>query len=307
MSSLLMRRLLASLITIWAVFTLSFFIIHAAPGGPFDANRDPPADVKRAIEARYHLDAPLWSQYLDQLVGWIQLDPGPSLRQPDHDVASILAAGFPISLLLGSLALILGTTVGVLLGILAALRPGGVLDQLIVVTASIGLALPLYVIAGLLVLGVSFGLGWLPPAGWQTIPSLVLPVLCLSLLPAAQSARLIRSGLIETSTEEFARTARAKGLSPFSVLLFHCLRPALIPLVATLAPTAAALLTGSLVVEQIFAIPGVGMHFIQGALNRDYPLVLGAVLLYTVLLQLLSLLADLLTWILDPRLRGEVR
>ena len=147
----------------------------------------------------------------------------------------------------------------------------------------------------------------LPLGGGLTVSWGCWPVRCLALMPAAQAARLVRSGLIGMATEGFARSARAKGVSPFSVLLFHCIRPALIPLVATLPPTAAALLTGSLVVEQIFAIPGVGMHFIQGALNRDYPLVLGAVLLYTVLLQLLSLLADLLTWILDPRLRGEVR
>jgi oligopeptide transport system permease protein len=305
MSRLLLKRLGASLVTIWAVFTISFFIIHAAPGGPFDADRDPPPDVKRAIEERYDLDAPLWSQYLDQIQGWMMLDPGPSLRQPDHDVASILAAGLPISLTIGGLALLLGTTVGIFLGLIAALRVGGWLDHLIVVIASVGISLPLYVIAGMLVLAVSFGLGWLPPAGWESVPSLIMPVLCLALAPAAQAARLVRSGLIEMSSEEFARTARAKGISPFQVLLRHCLRPALIPLVATLGPMAAALLTGSLVIEQIFAIPGVGMHFIQGALNRDYPLVLGAVLLYTVLLQLMTLLADLMLLSLDPRLRGD--
>ena len=305
MSRLLLKRLGASLVTIWAVFTISFFIIHAAPGGPFDADRDPPPDVKRAIEERYDLDAPLWSQYLDQLQDWMMLDPGPSLRQPDHDVASILAAGLPISLTIGGLALLLGTTVGIFLGLIAALRVGGWLDHLVVVIASVGISLPLYVIAGMLVLAVSFGLGWLPPAGWESVPSLIMPVFCLALAPAAQAARLVRSGLIEMSSEEFARTARAKGISPFRVLFRHCLRPALIPLVATLGPMAAALLTGSLVIEQIFAIPGVGMHFIQGALNRDYPLVLGAVLLYTVLLQLMTLLADLMLLSLDPRLRGD--
>ncbi|MEC9475867.1 MAG: ABC transporter permease [Planctomycetota bacterium] len=293
--------------TIWAVFTISFFIVRAAPGGPFDEERDPPADVKRAIEQRYNLDAPLWVQYLDQLGGWLLLDPGPSLRQPDHDVASILAAGLPVSLLLGGLALILGTTVGILLGVLAAYRVGSWLDHGVVVIASIGISLPLYVIAGILVLSISFGLGWLPPAGWQSASSLILPVLCLSLAPAAQAARLVRSGLVEMATEEFARTAYAKGNGSFSVLIRHCLRPALIPLISTLGPTAAALLTGSLVIEQIFAIPGVGMHFIQGAMNRDYPLVLGAVLLYTVLLQVLTLLGDLLLLTIDPRLREQDR
>ncbi len=299
-----MRRISIALLTIWAVFTISFFIIRAAPGGPFDSEREPPIEVKKAIEARYQLDAPLWSQYLDQLQGWARWDPGPSLRQPDHDVATILAAGLPISLMIGVLALVLGTTIGILLGLLAALRTGSWIDQCVVMLASIGISLPLYVIAGILVLTFSFELGWIPPAGWESPRSLILPVICLALAPASQAARLIRSSLIEMKSEEFARTARAKGRGSFSVLFRHCLRPALVPLVSTLGPTAAALLTGSLVVEQIFAIPGIGMHFIQGALNRDYPLVLGAVLLYTVLLQLLTLLADLALLWLDPRLRG---
>lgn len=301
----MLRRSITAVVTIWMVFTLSFFIIRAAPGGPFDEERDPPAEVKKAIEARYNLDAPLWSQYLDQLQGWLMLDPGPSLRQPDHDVSSILGAGLPISIVLGSLALLIGSAVGIMLGLLAALRSGGWIDQLVVAFASIGISLPLYVIAGMLVLAFSFGLGWIPPAGWETPRSLILPVACLALAPAAQAARLIRSSLIEMKTEEFARTARAKGRGSFGVLFRHCLRPALIPLVSTLGPTAAALLTGSLVIEQIFAIPGVGMHFIQGALNRDYPLVLGAVLLYTVLLQFLTLFADIALLMLDPRLREE--
>lgn len=302
-----MRRLITALVTIWAVFTISFFIVRAAPGGPFDEERDPPANVKKAIEQRYNLDAPLHLQYLDQLTGWLQFDPGPSLRQPDHDVSTILMAGFPISLLLGGLALILGTAIGVCLGILASLKVGSWLDHAVVFLASIGISLPLYVMAGILVLSISFGLGWLPPAGWQSPSSLILPVLCLSLAPAAQAARLIRSSLVEMATEEFARTARAKGNGKLSVLIRHCLRPALVPLVSTLGPTAAALLTGSLVIEQIFAIPGVGMHFIQGALNRDYPLVLGAVLLYTVLLQVFTLITDLLLLLIDPRLRGVDR
>jgi len=304
-SSFLTRRLVAACITIWAVFTISFIIVRAAPGGPFDEERDPPPDIKQAIEARYHLDDPLWKQYLRQMGGWLLLDPGPSLRQPDHDVGSILAAGLPISLLLGGLSLLLGTCAGICLGVLAASRSGGWIDHLVVLIASIGISLPLYVIAGIAVLGISFQLGWLPPAGWQSTSSLILPVLCLSLAPAAQAARMIRTSILEMIGEDFARTARAKGSSPTAILFRHCLRPALIPLISTLGPTAAALLTGSLVIEQIFAIPGVGMHFVQGALNRDYPLVLGAVLLYTVLLQLMTLLTDLLLVALDPRLREE--
>ncbi|OUU22697.1 MAG: hypothetical protein CBC13_07295 [Planctomycetia bacterium TMED53] len=301
MTRFLLHRTLASLVTIWAVFTLSFLVIRSAPGGPFDAERDPPAAVKAAIEARYQLNQPLWQQYLDQGWSWITLDPGPSLRQPDHDVATILSAGIPASFLLGTLALLLGVLMGMGLGIIAAWQQGRWPDRLVTIFASMGISLPLYVIAGLAILLFAFHLPIFPPAGWTDPIAVVLPVLCLALAPAAQVARLLRSGLIEAGQEDFARTARSKGRGQVGTLIFHCLRPASIPVASTLGPTAAAMLTGSLVIEQIFAIPGIGMHFIQGAMNRDYPLVLGAVLLYTILLQVLTLLGDLLMGWLDPR------
>lgn len=305
MMQLIVRRSVASLITIWAVFTISFLVIRSAPGGPFDAERDPPEAVKAAIEARYQLDAPLWQQYLNQGWSWLTLNPGPSLRQPDHDVATILAAGIPASFLLGTLALLLGIILGTILGVIAAWQQDRWPDRVITLFASMGISLPLYVIAGLLILLFAFQLPWLPPAGWMTASSAILPIICLALAPAAQVARLLRSGLIEASQEDYARTARSKGRGVVGTLFFHCLRPASIPVTSTLGPTAAAMLTGSLVIEQIFAIPGVGMHFIQGAMNRDYPLVLGAVLLYTILLQILTLLGDLLMGWLDPRARVE--
>ncbi|MAJ27818.1 hypothetical protein CBD41_00265 [bacterium TMED181] len=306
MIQLILRRSVASVITVWAVFTLSFLVIRSAPGGPFDAERDPPEAVKAAIEAQYLLDAPLWQQYLNQGWSWLTLNPGPSLRQPDHDVATILAAGIPASFLLGTLALLLGILLGTILGVIAAWQQDRWPDRVITLFASMGISLPLYVIAGLLILLFAFQLPWLPPAGWTQASSAVLPIICLALAPAAQIARLLRSGLIEASQEDYARTARSKGRGVVGTLLFHCLRPASIPVTSTLGPTAAAMLTGSLVIEQIFAIPGIGMHFIQGAMNRDYPLVLGAVLLYTILLQILTLLGDLLMGWLDPRARvGE--
>ena len=303
MIAFLLRRSLTAIVTVWAVFTISFLIIRTAPGGPFDAERDPPPAVKAAIEARYQLDQPLWQQYLDQGWAWLTLNPGPSLRQPDHDVSTILGAGIPASFLLGTFALIFGVGLGLFLGILAAWQHGRWPDRAITVFASLGISLPLYVIAGLLILAFAFRFPVFPPAGWTQPLSLVLPVICLALAPAAQVARLLRSGLLETGHEDFARTARAKGRGRLATLFLHCLRPASIPVAATLGPTAAALLTGSLVIEQIFAIPGIGMHFIQGAMNRDYPLVLGAVLLYTILLQLLTLLGDVLMSWLDPRVR----
>ena len=301
MTPFLVRRFASATLTIWAVFTLSFFIIRSAPGGPFDLEREPAPDIKAAIEARYDLDLPLWKQYVQQGWLWLTLDPGPSLRQPDHDVATILSQGFPVSVLLGGWALVIGILAGLALGILSAWRPGSWIDRSVVLFASLGISLPMYLIAGLLIMTFSFHWNLLPPAGWTSLASLVLPMTCLALAPAAQVARLTRSGLLETSSEDFARTAKAKGRSPLSILILHCLRPASIPVASTLGPTAAALLTGSLVVEQIFAIPGIGMHFVQGAMNRDYPLVLGVVLLYTVLLQVLTLIGDLLIMWLDPR------
>jgi len=269
MSFWLLRRLGWMLLTVWAVFTVSFILMRSVPGGPFDEARAVPEDVRRAIEARYHLDRPLIEQYLEQLGGYLRLDPGPSFRQPDYSVGEIIAEGLGPSLLLGALAIILALAIGIFAGSTAALRAGSFGDQLVMVAATLGLALPGFVIAGLLVLTVSFHLGWLPPAGWEGPASLVLPVLCLALPHAAAIARLTRTGLIESLGQDWARTARAKGLSKRQVVLRHALRPALLPVVSYLGPATAAVLTGSLVIEQIFAIPGLGPHFVQSALNRD--------------------------------------
>lgn len=301
MSPWLLRRLAWMALTVWAVFTVSFILMRSVPGGPFDEARAVPEDVRQAIEARYHLDRPLIEQYFDQLGGYLRLDPGPSFRQPDYSVAEIIAEGLGPSMLLGALAISLALAVGILAGSIAALSAGKLSDQVVMVVATLGLALPGFVIAGLLVLTVSFHFDWLPPAGWGGAATLILPVICLALPHTAAIARLTRTGLRESLGQDWARTARAKGLTRRQVVFRHALRPALLPVVSYLGPATAAILTGSLVIEQIFAIPGLGPHFIQSALNRDYPLSMGVVILYTVLVAAMNLFADIAYRWLDPR------
>ena len=305
MTRFLLRRGLTLLVTIWAVFTVTFFLMRAVPGGPFDSDRSVPPAVERAIAAKYHLDDPILKQYADQLTAALGGDLGPSYRLVDYRVTEVIAEGLPRSLLLGGIALLLALSLGVAAGILAAVRPRGAIDALVMTLSSLGLALPNFVIAAALVILCSFTLSWFPAAGWGGVRHLVLPSLCLSLPYAAAIARLLRTGLLESSAEDWFRTARSKGLGRREALSKHALRPGLPPVVSYLGPAAAGILTGSLVVEQVFAIPGLGSHFVQSALHRDYPLAMGVVLLYTILVGSMNLLADLAIRWLDPR-SGEI-
>lgn len=297
----LARRSFWLLLTLWAVFTVTFFLMRAVPGGPFDTERDPPAAVRAAIEARYELDRPLLEQYARHLGRALTGDLGPSYRLVDYTVVEVIAQGLPRSLALGGMALLLALVGGIVAGAAAAGAPGSRLDTAVMAAATLGLALPNFVIAAGLVLLLSFVLGWLPAAGWGGARHLVLPAVCLSLPYAASIARLTRTGLIETMSEDFVRTARAKGLSRSEALWRHALRPGLVPVVSYLGPAAAGILTGSLVIEQVFAIPGLGTHFVQAALNRDYPLSMGVVLLYTTLVGGFNLAVDIAVRTLDPR------
>ncbi len=301
MTALILRRMLWLVLTLWAVFTVTFFLMRAVPGGPFDEERAPPAAVQAAIEARYRLDEPLLVQYVHHLGGAFHGDLGPSYRLVDYTVVEVIAEGLPRSLLLGGLALALALAMGVGAGAAAAAAPGSRTDTVVMAIATLGLALPNFVIASGLVLLVSFVLGVLPAAGWGGARHLVLPSICLALPYAASIARLARTGLLEMMSEDFIRTARAKGLSRRQALWRHALRPGLIPVVSYLGPAAAGILTGSLVIEQVFAIPGIGSHFVQAALNRDYPLSMGVVLLYTLLVSSFNVLVDLAVRLLDPR------
>jgi oligopeptide transport system permease protein len=306
MTALLWRRLTTALPTLAAVVLLSFVLMHVAPGGPFDSERPLDPATRLALDRAYGLNQPLPVQFGHYLLGLAHGDFGPSLVYRDFSVGQLIAKGLPISLTLGGLALLLASLLGLAIGITAALRPNGMIDRGLMLGATLLTALPTFVTGPLLVLLFAIGLGWLPVSGWEAgVPShLVLPVVALALPTAGAIARLLRAGLGEVMAQDHVRAARARGLTPLRILLRHALRPALLPVASYLGPAAAGLLTGAVVIETVFALPGLGRYFVQGALNRDYPLVLGVVTLYAALIILFNLAADLAYGWLDPRIRG---
>ena len=300
-----LARLAMAVPTLFVLAALSFFLMHAAPGGPFDAERRLQPEIEARLNAQFHLDEPAWRQFGRYLGGLAQGDLGPSLQYEGRSVASLIGEGAPVSAAVGAAALMLALVGGVALGALAALRRDSLLDRGLMLAALVGLSLPAYVVAPLLVLVFALLLGWLPAGGWDgSVAALVLPAIALALPQLAAIARLTRSALGDVLAAPWIRTARAKGLPEHVVILRHALRPALLPVVAWLGPAAAALMTGSVVVEQVFGIPGIGRHFVQGALNRDYTLVLGVVLFYGALVIVFNFLVDLACGALDPRSRA---
>lgn len=303
-----MRRLalraLEALFTLWLLATLCFVLLRAAPGGPFDAEKAAPPEVQAALEAAYHLDRPLPVQYALWLGDVVRGDLGPSFQYPDYSVAQLILEGLPVSAINGGLALLLALGLGLPLGVLAALNEGRWLDRGLMAGAGLGLALPKFVVAPLLVLVFAVTLRWLPAGGWDAgWRSAVLPVLALALPNLAYAARLTRASLVDVLGEDYIRAARGRGLSPARVLFAHALRPGLLPVAAWLAPALIGVITGSAVVEQVFGLPGMGRYFVQGALNRDYTLVLGVVLVVGALIVGVNLAVDALRARLDPRLR----
>jgi oligopeptide transport system permease protein len=299
------RRLLTSIPTLLVIVTIAFFMMRVAPGGPFDRERALPVEIERNVLKAYHLDQPLILQYRDYLLGLLRGDLGPSFKYRDFTVAELLATGFPASLEVGGLAALFAIGLGIALGTLAALRQNTGSDYAVMATAMTGIAVPNFVMAPLLTLIFGVWLRWLPVAGWNggSAANLVLPVIALALPQIAYIARLTRGSMIEVLHADYIRTARAKGLRERIVVVRHALRGALIPVVSYLGPATAQLVTGSVVIETIFGIPGIGRYFIQGALNRDYTLVMGAVITYAVLIILLNLLVDLLYGLLDPKVK----
>jgi len=285
------------------VFTASFFLMRAVPGGPFDSERGLEPEIRRNLEARYRMDRPLAEQYVATLTDLIRLDLGPSMKLKDFTVSEVIAQGLPYSLVLGLAAVLWTLCLGIPAGALAAMRRDSGWDRWIMGFATLGMALPNFVLAGLLMIPLVFAWGLLPPAGFTSPLDLILPSFCLGAPFAAQVARLMRTGMLEVLPQDWIRTARAKGLGETQVVLFHALRGAVLPVVTFLGPALAGILTGSLVIEQIFAIPGIGTHFVQSALNRDYTLAMGMVLLYTSALYLLNTAADVLLTVLDPRVK----
>jgi oligopeptide transport system permease protein len=305
MLSYTLRRLLGAIPTLFVVVTATFFLMRLAPGGPFDQEQTLTPEIEANLEAAYGLDQPLWVQYGRYLRGLIHGDFGPSFKYRDFTVTELVRQGLPISLTLGVCALLVAVAIGVPLGVVAATRQNAAADTLIRSIAVIGIAVPGFVIAPLLALIFGIHLRWLPVAGWEagSLRTLVLPVVALALPLSAYLVRLMRASLLEVLTSGFIRAARARGLPERTVIARHALKAALIPVVSYLGPAAAAVLTGSLVIETIFGIPGMGRYLVQGALNRDYTLVMGMVIVYASLTLLFNLIVDLLYGWLDPRVR----
>ena len=300
-------RLLGIVPTLLVIVTAAFFVMRLAPGGPFDEEQSIPPEIEANLQAAYGLDQPVIVQYGRYLQGLVHGDLGPSFKYKDYRVSELIARGLPVTLTIGMLALLLALALGVPLGMAAALRHDTALDHVVMTIALAGIAIPGFVLAPVLALFFGVRLDWLPVAGWEpgSVRHMILPVVTLALPFVAYIARLTRGSLLEVLQAPYLRAARAKGLDRSALIRRHALKPTLLPVVSFLGPATAALLTGSLVVEQVFGLPGVGRYFVQGAINRDYTLVMGMVVFYAVLILLLNLAVDLLYGWLDPRIRHD--
>ncbi|MBA3482890.1 MAG: ABC transporter permease [Pirellulales bacterium] len=305
MISFCLRRLLWLAITLWAVFTVTFLLMRAVPGGPFDRERVVPPEIKRNMERRYNLDKPPLTQYFLELRNLATGDLGHCMNLGDYSVNEVIAQGLPISAALGLLALTFALTFGLLTGVVAAAMRGSPLDVTLRLVATAGIALPSFVVAGICILLFVFLIPIFPAAGWGSLSQLVLPAFCLGAPYAAEVARITRTSMLDALSHDYIRTARAKGVSRAGVILVHGLRNSLLPVVSFLGPAVAGILTGSLIVETIFAIPGLGVYFVKAALQRDWTLSMGVVLLYTLVLYTMNFLVDLSYAFLDPRVELE--
>jgi len=299
-----LQRLLGVLPTLLLLITVVFFLIRIAPGGPFDSEKALPPEIEANLNAKYHLDEPLVQQYFRYLGQILVLDFGPSFQYKDWTVNELIAEGFPVSLTIGGLAMLLAFVVGTLIGIVAAVRQNTSTDYGIMGFAMLGISIPNFVVAPILILIFAVYFGWLPAGGWDwSIQRMILPVITLSLPLIAYIARLTRGSMIEVLHSNFIRTARAKGLPEMIVIRRHALKPALLPVISFMGPATAGLITGSVVIERIYAIPGLGSYFVTGALNRDYTLVMGVVIFYGLLIIMLNFLVDMLYAWLNPKIR----
>jgi len=302
-------RLLQGIPVLLIVATVTFALLRVLPGGPFDREKTLPPEILRNVEARYHLDEALHRQYLRYLGGILSGDLGPSYKYLGRDVADILTDAFPVSVQLGAVALVLSFSLGVGAGLLAGVRVGSFQDRSLMLLAVLGISVPSFVLGAGLVLVFGLALGWLPAGLWEGISYVVLPAITLAALPAAYIAQLTRASVLEVAGLDYVRTARAKGVSERRIRWLHILRNSLLAVVTYFGPLLAILLTGSFVVEQIFAIPGMGRFFVTAVTNRDYPLIMGVTLIYGSLVVVANLAVDLLYAWLDPRIRlgGAVR
>jgi len=304
MFELILRRLGTALPVLLAVITLTFLMVHSAPGGPFDAEKAVTPEVLAKLNAKYNLDAPLWEQYSDYLLGVVQGDFGPSFRYPSRSVTELIMTGLPITFELAVYAIIFALLLGVSAGILGALKPNTAYDYVPMTTAMLGICVPSIILGPSLILTFGIWLEWLPVGGWGDIPGdKILPTVTLGTAYAAYCARLTRGGMLEVLNQDFIRTARAKGLSEFRVVIIHALRGGLTPVIAFLGPAMAGLLAGSFVVETIFGIPGLGRFYVEAAFNRDYTMILGSSIFFSCLIISFNLLSDVIAASINPKLR----
>lgn len=299
------RRLLSMIPTLWAIMTITFFIMRLAPGGPFLSEREMPAEARAALNAQYGLDQPLIVQYGRYMFNVVRFDFGPSYKFPSRSVREIVLSALPVSLELGMYAMLLALVVGIPIGAVAALRQNTAWDYGPMSLAMLGVSIPNFVLGPLLIFVFALTLRWLPPALWGPPQNKILPAITLGAIYVAYIARLTRGGMLEVTRADFIRTAHAKGLPESLIVRRHALRGGLLPVVSFLGPAIARAVTGSIVVEKIFAVPGVGQYFVNGAFNRDYTLVMGVVIFYAGLLILFNLVVDVMYAFLDPRVKLE--
>lgn len=305
MARYVLRRIGSALVILWVIISITFVLMHAIPGGPFTSEKKLPPQVKASIEAKYHLDDPLWKQYADYIGGVVTGDLGPSYKYEGRSVNDIIGESFPVSAQLGLLALCVAVVGGIAAGAISAMRPNGIIDYAITFVSTLGISVPTFIIGAVLVYVVGFGLGWLPVAMWRGPSYMILPVLTLAAQPMAFIARLTRSGLLDVYQQEYIRTARAKGLGAWNILIRHALGNAILPVITYIGPLAASLLTGSFIVETIFAIPGLGQYFVTSIYNRDYTVILGVTVFYSTLIVVLNIIVDMIYPIIDPRVTTE--
>jgi oligopeptide transport system permease protein len=303
----IIRRLLQAIPVLAIVAMTTFFLIHAAPGGPFDQERKASPEILKHLNARYHLDEPVWQQFIRYAGNLLRGDFGPSFKYPSHSVNDLIAAGFPVTFELGFYATLFALVVGLTAGIIASLRPNSWQDYVPMSSAMLGICLPSFVLGPLLLLVFAIWLQWLPVAGWGQIPGdKILPTITLGASYAAYIARISRGGMLEVLSQDYIRTARAKGLSTARIVFVHALRGGITPVVSFLGPTIAGLLAGSFIVETLFQIPGIGRFYIQAAFNRDYTMIMGCTIFFAFLIIVFNLLSDVLLVWLTPKLRQEM-
>ena len=306
MTRYIIRRFLGLFPTMLIIITISFFIIRIAPGGPFDAEKTLPKQIMENIEKKYHLDEPLVKQYARYMISVIRGDLGPSYRYKDQDVNYYIGKSLPNSLILGAIAMTFSLFLGITAGMISALRQNTWIDYLVMSIAIIGITIPLFVIGPVLVYIFAMKLGWLPTSGWFTgrygWVTLIMPVITLAADKFAYIARLSRASFLEILRSDYIRTAKAKGLKTSTILVRHVLKGGLLPVVSYLGPAFSAMLTGSIVVETVFRVPGLGKFFVQSAINRDYTLILGTVIVYSVILIIMNFIVDIIYAYLDPRI-----